>query len=285
MNADTVFTYTYLFCVIAFVGAMFLYAALRKKEPDLAWHRHGKVSTSQFNQLDIFGVGLFLLLFGVILGLAQAPPEVGADGEPKEVKITPMVMVVGMISQQLVFVFIVLALLMFRNAKLAEMFGLKWKKVWLAIPIAIVTVAVFYVIVIAAHMMGYDTWMKETFGDDAKLQETIRVYKETDAATIRMMMAFAVIVLAPVCEEILFRGYIYGATKRFSDRFFACLFSSLMFAVVHYNINALLPLFVLAILLTIAYELTGSIWAPISIHALFNTTTVINMELGSGPAG
>ncbi len=96
-------------------------------------------------------------------------------------------------------------------------------------------------------------------------------------------MALAVVILAPVCEEIVFRGYIYGATKRFTDRFFACLFSSLLFAVAHYNINALLPLLFLAILLTVAYELTGSLWAPISIHALFNATTLINLEMSKLP--
>ena len=99
--------------------------------------------------------------------------------------------------------------------------------------------------------------------------------------TIRIMMAFAVAVLAPLCEEVLFRGYIYAATKRFSDRFFACLLSSLLFAVVHYNINALIPLFFLAIVLVIAYELTGSIWTPILIHALVNGSTLIFIEFGN----
>ena len=94
-------------------------------------------------------------------------------------------------------------------------------------------------------------------------------------------MAFAVVVLAPVCEEVFFRGYIYAATKRFSDRFFACLFSSLLFAVVHHNINALFPLFFLAIILVIAYELTGSLWTPMLIHALVNANTLIIIQFGN----
>jgi membrane protease YdiL (CAAX protease family) len=54
--------------------------------------------------------------------------------------------------------------------------------------------------------------------------------------------------------------------------------------VVHYNINALIPLFFLAIVLTIAYELTGSIWAPIIIHALVNANTLIMIEFGNATA-
>ena len=129
MNADTVFTCAYLLCVVSFVCAMLLYAALRKNSPDLAWHRHGKVNTSQFHQFDILGVLLFVLIYGAILVMAQAPPEIVSDGEsPKEIKVTPMIMIAGMISQQVVFVLIVLALMMFRGTNFVELFGLNWKK-------------------------------------------------------------------------------------------------------------------------------------------------------------
>ena len=37
---------------------------------------------------------------------------------------------------------------------------------------------------------------------------------------------------------------------------------------------ALLPLFVLAVILCLLYEFTGSIWACISVHFLFNAATV-----------
>lgn len=286
ITADLVHSYAFLLCVVAFVCALPIYGAMRRKHPDLAWHRHGKVTTSQFNQIDLLGVGLFLLIFGAILIMAQAPPEVGADGEPpKEVKVTPTIMIVGMISQQVVFVLIVFALMMFRGTNFVDLFGLRWKKAGYLLFIAPAGVILVYLFGFALYFLGYNEWLQNTFGEDSKLQETVRVYQEIHAVTIRIMMAFTVVILAPLCEEVLFRGYIYGATKKFSDRFFACLFSSLLFSVVHYNINALLPLLFLAILLTIAYELTGSLWAPISIHALFNASTLINLEFGNSLPG
>ena len=39
---------------------------------------------------------------------------------------------------------------------------------------------------------------------------------------------------------------------------------------------ALLPLFLLGLILVWIYERTGSIWAPIALHACFNTVTVIS---------
>jgi len=71
-------------------------------------------------------------------------------------------------------------------------------------------------------------------------------------------------------EEFIFRGYIYPILKRYSHRLFAGFMTSLLFAVVHGHMEGLVPLLFLAIILTLCYEITGSIFVPILIHALFN---------------
>ena len=81
-------------------------------------------------------------------------------------------------------------------------------------------------------------------------------------------------IVAPIAEEVVFRGYLYPAAKRFCGPAGAVLFSSLVFAAAHGNVVALLPLFALAVLLCLIYEFTGSIWASISVHFLFNAATV-----------
>ncbi|MEI8233685.1 MAG: CPBP family intramembrane glutamic endopeptidase [Verrucomicrobiota bacterium] len=81
------------------------------------------------------------------------------------------------------------------------------------------------------------------------------------------MAAFA----APLTEEFLFRGYFYGTLRRHLGALPALLLVSALFASIHMNGGTLLPLFVLAACLTLAYEATGSLWTPICIHALFNT--------------
>jgi membrane protease YdiL (CAAX protease family) len=126
---------------------------------------------------------------------------------------------------------------------------------------------------------GYSGWLEEQFGSDAQLQETVKTYQEANAITVRIMIAISAILIAPIAEEIVFRGYIYTTTKRFSGRLFATLLSSLLFGVVHFNITALIPLIFLAIVLALAYELSGSLWAPISIHALFNASQILFQEV------
>ncbi len=51
--------------------------------------------------------------------------------------------------------------------------------------------------------------------------------------------------------------------------------SGLIFATAHGELAALPTLFFLGVLLALLYERTGSIWAPIGLHALFNSVTVL----------
>ncbi|MEM8953591.1 MAG: CPBP family intramembrane glutamic endopeptidase, partial [Verrucomicrobiota bacterium] len=71
----------------------------------------------------------------------------------------------------------------------------------------------------------------------------------------------------------------YPVIKRYSDRFFSAVVTSMAFAVVHMNLLSVAPLFVLAMAFTLAYELTGCLWVPIVMHALFNTAQVVMILL------
>lgn len=86
-------------------------------------------------------------------------------------------------------------------------------------------------------------------------------------------VVFAVVV-APVFEEFFFRGFAYPALKQRFGSLPALLLVSAVFALNHLHGPSLLPLFVLAIGLGLAYELTGSLLAPVVMHAAFNAVTV-----------
>ncbi|HEV7402161.1 MAG TPA: type II CAAX endopeptidase family protein [Chthoniobacteraceae bacterium] len=82
---------------------------------------------------------------------------------------------------------------------------------------------------------------------------------------------------APLMEELLFRGYFYPTLKRFLGPIASAVLVSLLFAAFHANLAALPALFVLALCLTVAYECTGSLLVPMTMHALFNTTSLAVM--------
>lgn len=80
---------------------------------------------------------------------------------------------------------------------------------------------------------------------------------------------FAAVVVAPVVEEILFRGLLHNALRaRLGPG--AIVVSSGLFAAIHLYVINFLPVFALGLLLAWLYERRGSLWAPIVAHAFAN---------------
>lgn len=84
----------------------------------------------------------------------------------------------------------------------------------------------------------------------------------------------AIVILAPIAEEIFFRGVVFNALSRERGRRWAYLGSATMFAVIHLSIVALLPIFLLGLALAWVYERTGSLLAPIAMHMVVNGISV-----------
>jgi hypothetical protein len=76
--------------------------------------------------------------------------------------------------------------------------------------------------------------------------------------------------LAPLAEEVLFRGVLYTALKQHGHRQLAVWTSALLFATIHFYPVGLLSLIFLAVLLVVVYERTKNLFAPILLHSLFN---------------
>ena len=105
-------------------------------------------------------------------------------------------------------------------------------------------------------------------------QQAVEEMKNAQSPPVIFVSLLLACVAAPIVEETLFRGYFYGVLKRFSSPIFAAMISSALFAVVHLNLPALVPLWTFALILTLSYELTRCLWVPILIHALFNAVNV-----------
>jgi membrane protease YdiL (CAAX protease family) len=116
--------------------------------------------------------------------------------------------------------------------------------------------------------------------DDAQL--IVRFFVDHPDLKNRISVILMAVVVAPIAEEIIFRGYLYGVMRRYCGRIPALLFSSLLFAAIHGNLSALPGLFILAVTLCLLYERTGSLWANITLHAAFNTLTIVALILWPG---
>lgn len=90
-------------------------------------------------------------------------------------------------------------------------------------------------------------------------------------------------VVAPVAEEVFFRGVLQNFLRVSSGLVASILFTSLAFAGVHFlQPHALPALFFLGLLLGIAYARHRTILVPIAIHAAFNLKTLVWESLSRG---
>ena len=88
--------------------------------------------------------------------------------------------------------------------------------------------------------------------------------------------------LAPICEELFFRGYLMGVFARFG-RGRAIWCTALLFALAHGVDTAFLPRVLIGVLLGDAMARTGSILAPMLLHGCYNIAIIlINFSGASG---
>ena len=88
--------------------------------------------------------------------------------------------------------------------------------------------------------------------------------------------------LAPICEELFFRGYLMGVFARFG-RGRAVWCTALLFALAHGVDTAFLPRVLIGALLGDAMTRTGSILAPMLLHGCYNIAIIlINFSSASG---
>ncbi len=224
-----------------------------------------RVPVSYYRLIDLSLIGLVFLVY---FALTSMP---GGEEIPLEKKFGPEVLVAS-IFFQLLLMGMVGAFVLWR-VKLTEWLGLRWKMWPLAFAIAPLTVFFMWCLMGALHLAGWNGWLERSLGIDS-MQEAVKLLQEAKDPLVIVLMAIAAVIVAPLAEEVIFRGYLYPAAKRFCGPVGAILFSSLVFAAAHGNVVALLPLFALAVILCLLYEFTGSIWACISVHFLFNAATV-----------
>ncbi len=225
----------------------------------------GRVPVWFYRPLDLLGLGF---IFGVFFGLVVS--SVQASGEP-EPTLSPEGLLAS-IAFQFILAGIVTAFVI-RRIRPIDWLGLRWPGWRWGFIIAPGTVLGMWLFFGGLQASGFMQWI-ESFGVET-VQNTVKILQKSNDPVVLGLMAFAAVIAAPFCEEIVFRGYLYPATKRFAGPWAGAVCSALIFAAAHGSIAALLPLFVFGCMLVFIYEKTGSLWAPIGVHLCFNGATVL----------
>lgn len=101
--------------------------------------------------------------------------------------------------------------------------------------------------------------------------------------TLELVLAFAALVLVvPVAEELLFRGFIYRGIRKGFNFVITSLAVSLLFAVAHGQLNVGLDVFCLSLVLCYMREKTDSLWPGIILHGLKNAVAFFMIFIYNG---
>jgi membrane protease YdiL (CAAX protease family) len=105
-------------------------------------------------------------------------------------------------------------------------------------------------------------------------QGIVRLIARLHDWNLLALITVITVIGAPIVEEAIFRGIFYPFLKGKVGFWHAIWISSLVFAAIHGNLPSLLPLFVLAIALSLLYEWKRNLLAPVICHATFNAISL-----------
>ncbi len=138
---------------------------------------------------------------------------------------------------------------------------------------------VIYWITACLELSGLFQYLMEKTGAK-ELQPVLEVLMHGDTQT-RICLIVSAVLIAPICEECCFRGFLYNTLKQHCEILTATLATGLLFASVHTALLQFIPLAVFGCVMCIIYEYTRRLWVPIVVHMLFNSvSTIVVLTIG-----
>jgi membrane protease YdiL (CAAX protease family) len=204
------------------------------------------------------------LIGAVFAGLIVDIPALAFGVKIASKNTPPGLELVDTVVQDLVFVLTVIWFARRGGHRVyAWQLGLRPTPVWRAVGLVVLTILGFlFFSVIWSELLG---------STEEKLLEQLGA---NETALLLALSALLTTVIAPICEEILFRGYIFAALCKWKGWLPAAVLTGVMFGAVHAGSAPaidLAPLGVLGFMLCAIYRRTGSLYPGIATHSLNNS--------------
>ena len=132
---------------------------------------------------------------------------------------------------------------------------------------------VMAVVVMYAMVYGYAALVEQLSFDALKPQSTVPVAVARDDFALALAGILACIT-APLAEEFMFRGVIFGGLLKWGP-WPAAVLTSVLFAGAHVDLGSLMPFFVIGMVMAWLYWRRGVLWDTIAFHVIFNSTSFI----------
>lgn len=110
-------------------------------------------------------------------------------------------------------------------------------------------------------------------------QEVERIFNGVKTGKDLLLPFIAIAILAPVSEELYFRGMVYPVFKARFGPLRGMIYSGLFFGSLHLDLYRVIPIAVGGAILAYFYEKTGTLTAPVVAHATWNSLMLLSFYL------
>ncbi len=213
---------------------------------------------------------MLFLLWQAAWGLLTTPPDEASA-------LTPGGSMSWSTLLQGVFVQIVIYLPMLARYACTHPLQRPQRPWWQYVALPLLGWFVIYASVLLLEASGFPQWLIR-LTQCPEHQDLVLLFSRGDGMQ-RLYIGICAVLIAPIAEECCFRGFLYMTLRRWGGCAAAALASALLFAAIHGSLAQMLPLTLFGLVQCIAYEKARSLWLPIAIHMLFNTTSLIATAL------
>ena len=167
----------------------------------------------------------------------------------------------ALILIQLVYLLPIVVIFSYRRVNLKSLGfgGFKWSTLGLGCGLLIVS----YIFI-----LGHN-FILTLLGINTQGEEILQLFNALDSP---MWFIIVGVIFAPIVEELFFRGFLFQGFRQRYGWVSGMLLSSLIFALTHLDLAALVPAFIWGAVLAYVYHRAGSVWPGIILHMLINTS-------------
>ena len=171
------------------------------------------------------------------------------------------------ISTYLVMLAILIGLPRLFKRDLVSLDRLGWGRLpaWKDIGVTMLAMPVYIVLLVAAMWLASKlSWIDLDQAQDIGLDMV-------QPGTQLWLAFLLLVVIGPVVEELVFRGYLYGKLRAARAPVLFCIIAtSALFCAAHMQLNVAIDTFMLSVVMCLTRELTGTIWPSIMMHMIKN---------------
>lgn len=120
----------------------------------------------------------------------------------------------------------------------------------------------------------------ERFGYELPPQPLVGLLASETSVVLLLATSALATIAAPITEEIIFRGFFFSAIRENLGPKLAIVLSAGVFAMVHPTLFAILPIFLLGLLLAWSFERTKTLAVPMAMHMTHNAVTILWLLIG-----